>query len=435
MPNGGESGRQLDRLQDQVDATRTELGEVAEALNGLRELVTELVRRSGSEHREDRWQAKLGSLETRLGMMETTMRSEVERMRAAAGAVDALADEFKSTVGDTHSLVSLAADIGNRLDVLQALENEGGGAAQEITSSVSDRLERDANDREQRDRALADRIAETIAESRGAVADLADRLEHAEQTQSSVAEAISGIGGDLSGLRADLDASGETNRRTTSDALGVLSTELQAFERRLVEGNAQDTRLRDLLDLVAQVRAEQPQLAGRVDGVATEVAALQRTLSEPLASVDTIIERVDSLAAAMRDAIAGQPDLRPQLDQLAERLGAVHARLPDAAELGDRLAAEIAELRTSQPDYGEALQRLSAVVSALPTEQVDPTDALERVAAEVAELRNNQPNTDDVVARVRAELATLRDTLPDATVPAARAIELLADQSAVLADM
>ena len=35
MANGGTTGDDLDRLQVQVDATRTELGEVAGAVNGL----------------------------------------------------------------------------------------------------------------------------------------------------------------------------------------------------------------------------------------------------------------------------------------------------------------------------------------------------------------------------------------------------------------
>ena len=124
MANGGTTGDDLERLQVQVDATRTELGEVAGAVSGLTELVTDLIRRSASntDHQGDRWQARLGSLETRLEMLETAIRVEVERIRGAAGAVDALADDFKSTVGGTHNLVDLAANISDRLASLETLE-------------------------------------------------------------------------------------------------------------------------------------------------------------------------------------------------------------------------------------------------------------------------------------------------------------------------
>jgi len=217
MPNGGDSGRQLDRLQDQVDATRTELGEVAEAVNGLRELVSELTRKSWSEHQADRWQAKLGSLETRLGMLETTIRSEVERMRAAAGAVDALADEFRSTVGDTQSLVGLASEIGDRLELLEGLERRVRGAAQDVATSVSDRLEQEASDREQRERELADRIAETIASSREAVNELAERL---DTIARSTAE-LPSVEERLSAQVREAGAWGDAIDRLAADVYGV----------------------------------------------------------------------------------------------------------------------------------------------------------------------------------------------------------------------
>jgi uncharacterized coiled-coil DUF342 family protein len=285
MPNGGDSGRQLDRLQDQVDATRTELGEVAEAVNGLRELVTELTRRSWSEHQSDRWQAKLGSLETRLGMMETTIRSEVERMRAAAGAVDALADEFRSTVGDTQSLVGLASELGDRLEFLEGLERRVRGATQDVATTMSDQLEQAASDRAQRDRDLADRVAETLARASSELPSVEQRL------TAQVSE-----------LRSGLDASNESGRRSTLDALRVLSTELEALESRLAASSPGE-RLEEIIGGVAQLRADQPQLASRLDVVANEVTALHQALAQPFASVEAISDRVDALAATLRRVV------------------------------------------------------------------------------------------------------------------------------------
>src|SRR6478672_2517972 len=97
MSTGGNTG-DLDRLQDQVDATRNELAEVSGAISGLTGLVTDLIRRASGDRTDERWQARLGSLETRLEMLETAIKGEVERMRATAGAVDALADDFRTTV-------------------------------------------------------------------------------------------------------------------------------------------------------------------------------------------------------------------------------------------------------------------------------------------------------------------------------------------------
>ncbi|HEX4821164.1 MAG TPA: hypothetical protein VFV00_13260 [Acidimicrobiales bacterium] len=450
MPNGGDSGRQLDRLQDQVDATRTELGEVAEAVNGLRELVGELTRKSWSEHQADRWQAKLGSLETRLGMMETTIRSEVERMRAAAGAVDALADEFRSTVGDTQNLVGLASDIGDRLDLLAGLERSVRGAAQDVATSVSDRLDRDASNREQRERELADRIADTIAGSRQAVAELADRLDTIARATSElpsveerlsaqvrqagswgdaidristdvsgvsagvsgVTAGLSGLSSDLASLRSDLDASNEAARRATLDALRVMSTELEAFESRLA-ANSQDERLEQIIGAVTQLRSDQPQLASRLEEVTNELSSLQHALTQPLASVEGISDRVDALAATLRSVVSSQPDPRPQLEQLVDAVSALRTEQPDIEGLADRLSAQITELRAAQPDHREALQRIAELVAALPREVPDPRDALDRVATELAELRTSQPDHRETLDRLAGDLAELRANQPD----------------------
>ena len=443
MPNGGESGRQLDRLQDQVDATRADLTDMAGAVNGLRELVTELVRRSGADHQAERWQARLGSLETRLEMLETAIRSEVERVRAAAGAVDALADDFRSTVGDTQSLVGLASEIGNRLDVLEGLERQVRGAAQDVAGSVSSRLDRDAADRDERDRALADRITETIAQSRDAVNELAGRLDAIARTTSdlagveerltahlreSLSQPLGTLRDDLAGVRSELDASTEASRRATTEALAVLSTELAAFENRLADTSARDTRLDELFALVTQLRSQHPELESRLDGVARDLSAIQQALSQPLPTVDAIANRIDAIAetvaalprehvdpretldriaAEIAELRATQPDHREALQQLAALVAAIPTTQPDPSDELARIAAEIAELRATQPDLSEALQHLTTDVAALRTEQVDPTAALDRVEAEVAELRSSQPDHREALQRLATVIAEL----------------------------
>src|SRR3954471_3249311 len=198
MGTGDNSG-DLDRLEAKVEATRSELASIAGAVNGLTELVTDLVRRSSSDHQGERWQARWGSLETRLEMLETAIRSEVERMRATTGAVDALADDFRSTVGGTRTLVELAGNIGDQLGALQALERQVRGASQEIASVVEARLDQDASERWARDDALTEQLRSTVAERvdhieslvedrvRGAETALAG---HVERSESNVATRV-----------------------------------------------------------------------------------------------------------------------------------------------------------------------------------------------------------------------------------------------------
>src|SRR4051812_24347127 len=212
MAIGGNSG-DLDRLQDQVDATRTELAEVAGAINGLTELVTDLIRRSSSDRQDDRWHARLGSLETRLEMLETGIRGEVERMRATAGAVDALADDFRSTVGDTHTLIELAASLGDRVGMLASLERQVRGAAQDMAKAVEARLDQQAATAQRREGLLGDRIEGAIDERVGQLRSATDeqaerlessldqRLEQAERTLGSTVQRVEATVGELeSGL-------------------------------------------------------------------------------------------------------------------------------------------------------------------------------------------------------------------------------------------
>ncbi|MEY2402483.1 MAG: hypothetical protein QOD38_34, partial [Acidimicrobiaceae bacterium] len=262
MANGGTAEDDLERLRVQVDTTRTELGEVAGAINGLTELVTDLIRRSGSDHQGDQWQARLGGLETRLGMLETSIRIEVERIRATAGAVDALADDFKATVGGTHNLVDLASTITDRLGSLESLERGVRGAAQDIATTVEERLDRDASSRQQRDDSLTDRVggvleridqlAAAAREQTAARAQL-DEIDRAvSQTQASLAELAGRLEG-IAQVTADLPSMEDRltaqlrDATAWGDVLGRLSSQVGGVHSRLDDTTSAQSSLAETL--------------------------------------------------------------------------------------------------------------------------------------------------------------------------------------------
>ena len=416
MANGGTTGDDLERLRVQVDATRTELGEVAGAVSGLSDLVTDLIRRSAgsADHAAEKWQARLGSLETRLEMLETSIRVEVERIRATAGAVDALADDFKTTVGGTHNLVDLAANIGDRIATLETLERSVRGAAQDIATSVEARLDRDSSDRLQHEDSIAERVSTVIAQTQDGLAALTAQLK-------SAAEITAGRTQDgLAALTARLDAVAEVTVEQTRESLATMaarlddivratgdlpsledrlsaqlrdaSTELRALGARIDEATEGDDRLQEIAGAVAQVRAHQPQLTVRLDQLASELADIQSSLAQPDESLGALGERLDSLAAAMRQVVASQPDPRPQLEQLAAVVEAVRSGQPDMAAFVEAvrsgqpdMAAFVEAVRSGQPDVTEQVDRLStqlaAVVEAVRSGQPDMATFVE-VAAE-----------------------------------------------------
>ena len=529
MANGGTTGDDLERLERQVAATRADLAGVAGAVTGLTDLVTDLVRRSGSDHQSDRWQARLGSLETRLEMLETSIKGEVERMRAATGAVDALAEDFRSTVGGTRSLVDLAGDVGERLLELQALSRQVRGAAQDVASSVEARLDQDATDRERREGAIVARVDEALAERVGAVvtkldaladtareqtaarerldgieravtqtqqvldtlgsrvervaeatgdlpaiearltdnvreaaawrdaitpvadqlAALDGRLDATTDTYATLSGAVTAIGADITRLRRELDASSESNRKAVDETLAALASEIRELGGQLAsqldllrESDGIDSRLAELGDTLAQVRAQQPQLVNRLDQLAADVTALQDGLAQPNPALEGLGDRLDALASATREAVGAQPDVRPQLDELLTAIDAVRTAQPDVRPDLAQLAAAIDELRTAPPppDVRPQLDELLTAIDAVRTAQPDvrpqlvqfasaltnladrlPDSAsqLERVsflldeqAAALIELRAAQPFNVERLDRIGNEIAALREAQP-----------------------
>ncbi|HUS62305.1 MAG TPA: hypothetical protein VMY34_08915, partial [Acidimicrobiales bacterium] len=70
----------------------------------------------------ERWDARLGRLEIRLEMLETGIRTEVERIKLVAENIEGISSEFQGTVGGTRNLLDLVNDIGDRLSMLHRIE-------------------------------------------------------------------------------------------------------------------------------------------------------------------------------------------------------------------------------------------------------------------------------------------------------------------------
>src|SRR5687768_5488835 len=99
----------LERLDRQVDAMRDDIVTLVETVGrvgtGLDELGRRLVPSKADEAASERWLARLSGLETRLAMLESSVKSEVDRLRAACGVVDMVSDEFRSTIGSAQAMI------------------------------------------------------------------------------------------------------------------------------------------------------------------------------------------------------------------------------------------------------------------------------------------------------------------------------------------
>jgi chromosome segregation ATPase len=449
MATGGSTDDDLERLRVQVDATRTELGEVAGAVGGLTELVTDLIRRSSNTSTDDRWQARLGSLETRLEMLETAIRGEVERIRATAGAVDALADDFKVTVGGTHNLVDLAATISDRLGALESLERGVRGAAQDVAGMVESRLDRDASERDAQQASIAERVQEvvTIVEAR-LERDLADRREQ----QASITDRVQDIVGTVETQLAREAAERRQQEAAVVDRIGgVLAhldelanavrdqsearDRLDGIDRAIAGAQAGLTALVTRLEEIAHVTSDLPSMEDRItaqlrdatawgdvlgrlssqvsgvhsridettqaqhaftDALATiraEVTNMQASLQQPNEGLTQLGERLDALTAAMRQVVASQPDPRPQLEHLTTVVESLGSSQPDVAEHLTSLAEQLALLRAGQPATDAIIGRVASILnehstmlSQLQTGQPQLVVRLDQLAADLTQL-------------------------------------------------
>jgi len=390
MATAGDGGN-LDWLERQVEATRSELAEVSGTLGVLAELVHDLARKRPGDavpdHQAERWQARLGSLETRFEMLETAIRSEVDRLRATAGAVDALADDFRTTVGGTKNLVDLAGDINDRVAVLHQLEREVRGATQEIADTVAARIAAEAEARQEdrnRTREHLNVIERAVDETHGQLATLREHLDalahtavDRETVQTTMARAAAEQGertarldGALEGLRDRIDA--------VQSGLGDTST-------------AQE----ELVDRLAAVRDE-------LASAAADRAAAQEA-------------RLGAVQAAIDELRQSQPDLRPQLEQVASAFIQLRSHLPDPRPQLEQLATAVDELRANQPVIPDHTADLVAVRDAIDELRADqpvvPDHTADLVALRDAidELRANQP----VVPDHTTDFAALRDGLAE----------------------
>ena len=480
MANGGTTGDDLERLRVQVDATRTELGEVAGAVSGLTELVTDLIRRSTTDHQGDRWQARLGSLETRLEMLETSIRVEVERIRATVGAVDALADDFKTTVGGTHNLVDLAANISDRIGTLESLERGVRGAAQDIATSVEDRLDREASDRQHRDDSLAERVGgvlervDQLAASAREQAAARSQLDEIDRSVAQTQEGLAALASRLEGVAqvtADLpsmeDRLSSQLRDATAwgDVLGRLSTQVGGVHNRLDETATVQSTLADTLtsvsnevgairtDLDSTSEATRKEVAATLSDLVTEIRGLGARIDDTSATADLVAEiqglrvridapiapdsRLDDIATAVAQVRSHQPQLTVRLDQLAVEVSALQSTLahPDDgdANIGERLDALAAAMRqvvSSQPDPRPQLEQLAAIVEALRSGQPDVTERVDRLSAQIAALAANLPDAREPLERMTTELASLRAEQRDPTASLERLTAELASMRA-----
>ena len=277
----------LERIDRDLRRVRDEINDLSDAVARVGEVVDELGRRVTPRESEalqgERWQARLGGIETRLSMLEANIRSEVERVRAAAGVVDMVADEFRNTLGATRSLDDLARQISQQVDALASLMGAG------------------------TDRRPLVELAEDVNGLRAAVGAVAGQVH--DQLALRLSESSRTTAAGIDELAVALGAAVTELRNAVSRGHDDTTARLSEL------GSGMDD-IRTAVDgAVAPVTERIRTLAGTLDGVRDDVVAL-RDQPEVVLDLTPVLQRLAGLGTAIGMLRDLQPDLSPVLDRI-----------------------------------------------------------------------------------------------------------------------
>jgi hypothetical protein len=424
---GGALGAHLDRLREVTEELHAVLaGQRSDGTTG------------------EKWLARISSLETRLSMVESTVRAEAERVQAAARNVDALAGTLRGALEGAESVAAAGRGLEGRLDRIDhalaeatpdvvALAAEVGrqveavvqGPTQEMTRALAEHLDRSS----ERERAVAGALDSLTGQLNQFTATLAAEVRRSGQEAVSASRTeLEGTGRQIAELTARTAGLSDLAPRIDFAIAGIAAVrdDLAAT----AAGLDQSARLDALTEATARVDARVAQTSaivgqgvrdalaedraatvgpvverlGAIDGIRNDLVGLRESLFQRLAAVDVsaslepLVARVEELAAR-----PATPDVVPHLDVVREAI----------LELTDHIAA-----RPATPDPTPHLEELRAAVAALseladrpppPAPVVDLTPALERLELLRAHVEQLGASTASVAERMPADPAPALD--------------------------
>ncbi len=267
----------------------------------------------------DKWLARLASIETRLSMVESSVRAEAERLRASIATLD-----------------DLAASVAHHLD-------RAVGTVSSISEGLGEQLERIEDSLE--------RIGERQADSAGAVAAAvstslqagAERIDAALAPLTSAPDVVplvdelrSTILGEVAAVRAELE-------EHVGQAVDDLGARLNATGMELASGVG---ALRRELEPVGEMSATVEGVSANLDGLSATVDGLAVTVEKLLAASQTDQGSValGNLDLALREQLADHAEVLRGLQASTEAAAAnVEAMgsstTSEVARLADRIAA------------------------------------------------------------------------------------------------
>jgi chromosome segregation ATPase len=460
------------KVDDRLDDLKASVGKLAERLETLSTTVSTTA--SGLAGRE----GELAALRRRLDEDDAGVRSALDEFRLAVdrGPIAELKQAVESLESES---AAQKRDDERRLAATKAGFDELAGRVDALVGAVAEstrKLDAGAGELaalETEHAEEAARVDSLLLNLQQATGELSARV--GELGGVATSETVDELGRQVAGLAARTEALGATVAETAA-GYGDKEYEIAALGRRYEELNAEVSAgvsdLRAALEHLAE-RAVDPELGGRVEGIAGELAALAARVddtgaaTEGTGAVATAVadleRRLEDLEHRLEDgpdpAIEGRVDkvelalggLATELAKLdasatartskasdllaalERRLNEVVARVPsperdaELRALGDRFQAASERVEALVGELGTALQTMPASVS---TDAVE--ERLSALSTRVEDVEQSGSTAALEIARAAAGWASDRDALRDELAAVADAARALGEERATV---